>query len=109
MQQLVNSAAGSHVCVSAKTRGFDRVVIVPDFFYIGDARNTPLVDDGTSLGRDHSRYPKECRLCTLAVLHPGVPVMWHTHIRDLSPTAEAVMGPLYQGNELPWLFRAFVT
>ena len=25
-----------------------------------------------------------------AVLHPGVPVMWHSHIRDLSPTAEAV-------------------
>ena len=27
-----------------------------------------------------------------AVLHPGVPVMWQTHIRDLSPTAEAVRG-----------------
>ena len=26
------------------------------FFYIGDAGNTPLVADGTSLGRDHSRY-----------------------------------------------------
>ena len=26
------------------------------------------------------------------VLHPGVPVLWHTHIRDLSPTAEAVRG-----------------
>ena len=24
------------------------------------------------------------------VLHPGVPVMWYAHIRDLSPTAEAV-------------------
>ena len=24
------------------------------------------------------------------VLHPGVPVMWHAHIRDLSPTAETV-------------------
>ena len=23
------------------------------------------------------------------VLHPGVPVMWYGHIRDLSPTAEA--------------------
>ena len=45
-----------------------------------------------TFGRDHSRYPKECRLCTLAVLHPGVPVMWQTHIRDLSPTAEAVRG-----------------
>ena len=43
------------------------------------------VGDGTSLGRGHGRYPNECRLCTLAVLHPGVPVMWHTHIRDLSP------------------------
>ena len=27
-----------------------------------------------------------------AVLHPGVPVMWHTHIRDLALTAEAVRG-----------------
>ena len=26
------------------------------------------------------------------VLHPGVPVMWYAHIRDLSPTAEAVRG-----------------
>ena len=63
--------------------------------YFGDAGNTPLVGDGTPLGLDHSRYSKECRLCTLAVLHPGVPVMWHTHIRDLSPTAEAVRGAAY--------------
>ena len=59
-------------------------------FYIGDAGNTPIVDAGTPLGRDHSRYPREFRLYTLAVLHPGVPVKWHTHIRDLSPTTEAV-------------------
>ena len=26
------------------------------------------------------------------VLRPGVPVMWYTHIRDLSPTAKAVRG-----------------
>ena len=26
------------------------------------------------------------------VLHPGVPVMWYAHIRDLSPTALAVRG-----------------
>ena len=26
------------------------------------------------------------------VLHPGVPVMWYGHIRDLSPTAEGCMG-----------------
>ena len=64
-------------------------------FYIGDARNTPLVGDGTPLGRDHNRYPRERRLCTLAVLHPGVPVMWHTHIRDLSPTVEAVREAAY--------------
>ena len=35
------------------------------------------------------------------MLHPGVPVLWHTHIRDLSP-AEAVRGAVCQGNELPW-------
>ena len=34
------------------------------------------------------------------VLHPGVPVMWHTHIRDLSPTAEAVREAVCQGNEV---------
>ena len=51
--------------------------------HIGDAGNTPLVGDGTSFGRGHGRYPNECRLGALAVLHPGVPVMWHTHIRDL--------------------------
>ena len=39
-------------------------------------------------------------MSTLAVLHPGVPVMWHTHIRDLSPTAEAARGPHIQGNKV---------
>ena len=92
MQQPVDSVAGSHVFVSANTGGSDRVVFFSWFFYIGDAGNTPLVDDGTPPGRDHSRYPRECRLKTLAVLHPGVPVMWHTRIGDLSPTAEAVRG-----------------
>ena len=39
-----------------------------------------------------------------AVLHPGVPVKWQTHIRDLSPTAESCKGSrLSQGNKLPWL------
>ena len=50
--------------------------------HIGDAGNTPLVGDGTLIRRGHGRYPNECRMSTLAVLHPGVPVMWHTHIRD---------------------------
>ena len=60
------------------------------------------MDDDTPLGRDHSRHPKECRLSTLAVLHPGVPVMWQTHIRDLSPTAEAVRGErILKVTELP--------
>ena len=40
--------------------------------------------------RDCGRYPRECWLSTLGVLHPDVPVMWYAHIRDLSPTAEAV-------------------
>ena len=58
-------------------------------------------------GRGHGRYTRECQLCTLAVLHPGVLVMWHSHIRDLSPTAEAVKGELLtQGNKLPWLICA---
>ena len=61
-------------------------------FYVGDAGNTPLVDVGTSLERGYGRYPNECRLRTLAVLHPGVPVMWQTHIRDLFRTVEAVTG-----------------
>ena len=69
-----------------------------------------LVGDGTLIGRGHDRYPNECRMGALAVLHPGVPVMWHTHIRDLFPTAEAVRERAHiQGNELPWLTcaRAF--
>ena len=33
----------------------------------------------------------ECWLSTLGVLHPGVPVMWCGHIRDLFPTAEGCM------------------
>ena len=87
----LNSATQAHLltmqwsCLGAET-------FVSLEFYVGDAGNTP--SEGLS---------------TLAVLHPGVPVMWHTHIRDLSPTAEAVRGAHIQGNELPWLFRAFVT
>ena len=45
-----------------------------------------------SSGRDCGRYPWECWWSTLGVLHPGVPVMWYGHIRDLSPTAEGCMG-----------------
>ena len=60
-----------------------------------DAGNTPLVGDGTLIGRGHDRYPNECRMGALAVLHPGVPVMWHTHIRDRSPIAEAVREAAY--------------
>ena len=41
-----------------------------------------------SSGRDCGRYSRECWLSTLGVLHPGVPVMWHAHIRDLFTTAE---------------------
>ena len=45
-----------------------------------------------SSGRDRGRYPRECWLSTLGVLHPGVPVMWYGHIRDLSPSAEGCKG-----------------
>ena len=45
-----------------------------------------------SSGRDRGRYAKECWLSTLGVLHPGVPVMWYGHIRDLFPTAEGCKG-----------------
>ena len=45
-----------------------------------------------SSGRDCGRHPRECWLSTLGVLHPGVPVMWFGHIRDLFPTAEGCMG-----------------
>ena len=36
----------------------------------------------------------------VGVLHPGVPAMWHTHIRELSHSAEAVRGTACQGNEV---------
>ena len=45
-----------------------------------------------SSGRDRGRYPRECWLSTLGVLHPGVPVMWYGHTRDLFPTAEGCKG-----------------
>ena len=45
-----------------------------------------------SSGRDRGRYPRECWLSTLGVLHPGVPVMWYGHIRDLFPTVEGCKG-----------------
>ena len=49
-----------------------------------------------SPGRDYGRYPRECWLSALGVLHPGVPVMWYAHIRDLFPTAETVKGAVCQ-------------
>ena len=55
-------------------------------------------------GRDCGRHPRECWLSTLGVLHPGVPVMWQTHIRDLSPTAEGCKGGrLPNVTRLPWV------
>ena len=44
-----------------------------------------------SSGRDCCPHPREYWLSTLGVLHPGVPVMWYGHIRDLFPTAEGCM------------------
>ena len=40
------------------------------------------------------KFTLPCVQCTLhrGVLHPGVPVMWYGHIRDLFPTAEGCMG-----------------
>ena len=58
------------------------------YLYVGDAGNTSLVDAGTPLGAT----ARECWLSTLGVLHPGVPVMWYGHIRDLFPTAEVLYG-----------------
>ena len=45
-----------------------------------------------SSGRDYGRYPRECWLYPLGVLHPGVPVMRCAHFRDLFPTAEGCKG-----------------
>ena len=44
-----------------------------------------------SSGRDCGRYPRECWLSTLGVLHPGVIVMWYGHIRDLFTTAGGLL------------------
>ena len=60
------------------------------FFYVGVAGNTSLVDAGTLLGATAVVTPGSAGLSTLGVLHAGVLVMWYAHIRDLSPTAEAV-------------------
>ena len=48
------------------------------------------MDAGTPLGATAVVTPGSAWLSTLGVLHPGVPAMWHAHVRDLSPTAEAV-------------------
>ena len=48
--------------------------------------------------------PRECWLSTLGVLHPGVPVMWQTHIRDPSPTAGSCKGGRFPNvTRLHWL------
>ena len=72
-------------------------------FYVGDAGNTPLVDAGTPLGATAVVTPGSAGLSTLGVLHPGVPVIWQTHIRDLSPKAEGFKGGrLPNVTRLPW-------
>ena len=59
-----------------------------------------------SSGRDCGRYPRECWLSTLGVLHPGVPVMWYGHIRDLFPTAEGCKGSrLPNVTRLHWAYN----
>ena len=59
--------------------------ILSSSFYVGDAGNTSLVDAGTLLGATLVVTPDSAGLSALGVLHPDVPVMWHVHIRDLSP------------------------
>ena len=57
-----------------------------------------------SSGRDCGRCSRECWLFVLGVLHPGVSVLWQTHIRDLSPSAESSKGGrFFQCNKLPLL------
>ena len=65
---------------------FFRSAYLSSSFYVGDAGNTSLVDAGTLLGATSVVTPGW--LSALGVLHPGVAA----HIRDLSPTAEAVRG-----------------
>ena len=62
------------------------------FFYVGDAGNTSLVDAGTPLGATAVVTSGSAGYLLWGVLHPGVPVMWYGHIRDLFPTAEGCMG-----------------
>ena len=57
-----------------------------------------------SLRCDAGNTSLECWLSALGVLHPGVPVMWYGHIRDLSPTAESCKGGRFpKVTRLPWL------
>ena len=69
-----------------------RDITVSSLIHVGDAGNTSSVDAGTPLGATAVVTPRECWLSTLGVLHPGVPVMWYGHIRDLFPTAGGCMG-----------------
>ena len=56
--------------------------------YDGDAGNTSLVDVGTPLGATAVVTPGGAGNLRWGVLHPGVPVLWYGHIRDLFATAE---------------------
>ena len=62
------------------------------FRNVGDAGNTSLVDAGTPLGATAVVTPGSAGYLLWGVLHPGVPVMWYGHIRDLFPTAGGCMG-----------------
>ena len=70
--------------------------------YVGGCREHFVSGCWHSSGPDRGRYPKECWLSTLGVLHPGVLVMWYGHIRDLSPTAEDCMGGRLPNVSLHW-------
>ena len=62
------------------------------FSYVGDAGNTSLVDAGTPLGATAVVTPGSAGYLLWKWLHPGVPVMWYGHIRDLLPTAGGCKG-----------------
>ena len=100
-----------HYCDLLHNQCEDQGGEVVFFFYVGDAGNTSLVDAGTPLGATAVVTPgSACWLSTLGVLHPGVPVMWCDHIRDLFPTAGGCMvSRLPNATMLHWAQQRYAT
>ena len=70
-----DSASQAHLLTSSGLVSLQKLLFFLNFTLGMERKKNSVSGSWHSLVRVHSRHPQKCRLCTLVVLHFGVPVM----------------------------------